>query len=277
MNKTLDKLKTFTFNLIVWIITLTCVFPLIWLTYNAVKGKFEFMKDTISLPTVIHWDNFSRALEIGNLIPATANTLFNSILNIVLVSLGSVIVGYFFARYNFKGKKIISGIFLIGILIPLYALLVPMFLQYKTLNMLNSRFVLVLPYFAMQISIGVFLCESFIKDIPVEIEEAAIIDGCTTRQVLSKIIFPLTKPMISTVSILTLLSTWNEFAFATVLSSGSKYRTLSVAVQSYSSGREMEYTLFLAALVMVSLPIILIYLVFSKQIINGMTAGAVKG
>ncbi len=277
MRSVKETVLTILANILALLITFTCIFPLIWLLYNSVKDKYQFMKDTISLPTNPQWGNYAKAIKLGNLIPATFNTLFNVVITVVLVSVASVIVAYFLARYNFKGKKVVSAIFLIGMLIPLYALLVPMFLQYKMLGMTNTRFVLILPYFAMQVPLGIFLCESFIQDIPREIEEAAVIDGCGLSQIIFKIIFPLSKPMISTVAILTLLASWNEFAFATVLSSDSKFRTLSVAIQSYSSGREMEYTLFLAALVMVSIPIILIYFIFSKQIINGMTAGAVKG
>ena len=257
-------------NIATMLISITCIFPLIWLAYNSVKDKFEFMKDTISLPADPQWGNFWEAIQLGNLIPATFNTVFNSVINVILVCLGSIIVGYFLERYEFRGKKIISAIFLVGMVIPLYSLLVPMFLQYKVLGMLNTRFVLILLFCDADL-IGNLIVQEFVHGIPKEIEEAAVIDGCGMRQLLKNMIFPLCKPMISTVGILTLLASWNEFAFATVLSSGSQYRTLSVAVQSYSSGREMEYTLFLAALLMVSLPIILIYCIFSKQIINGMT------
>ena len=202
-------------NIATMLISITCIFPLIWLAYNSVKDKFEFMKDTISLPADPQWGNFWEAIQLGNLIPATFNTVFNSVINVILVCLGSIIVGYFLERYEFRGKKIISAIFLVGMVIPLYSLLVPMFLQYKVLGMLNTRFVLILPYFAMQISLGILLCKSFVHGIPKEIEEAAVIDGCGMRQLLKNMIFPLCKPMISTVGILTLLASWNEFAFAT--------------------------------------------------------------
>lgn len=160
-------------NIATMLISITCIFPLIWLAYNSVKDKFEFMKDTISLPADPQWGNFWEAIQLGNLIPATFNTVFNSVINVILVCLGSIIVGYFLERYEFRGKKIISAIFLVGMVIPLYSLLVPMFLQYKVLGMLNTRFVLILPYFAMQISLGILLCKSFVHGIPKEIEEAS--------------------------------------------------------------------------------------------------------
>ena len=107
-------------NIATMLISITCIFPLIWLAYNSVKDKFEFMKDTISLPADPQWGNFWEAIQLGNLIPATFNTVFNSVINVILVCLGSIIVGYFLERYEFRGKKIISAIFLVGMVIPLF-------------------------------------------------------------------------------------------------------------------------------------------------------------
>jgi len=204
------------------------------------------------------------------------NSTFNVIINVVLIVIVSIITGYFFSRYDFKGKKIIRLTYVIGMLIPIYALLIPIYLQFQKFNLVNSRFSLILPYFAMQISISIFLVESFIRDIPYTIEEAAIIDGCSIMQIITKIIFPISKPIVATVCILTLLSTWNEFPFAAVLSAEKEYRTMALAIQSFQTGKEVAYTYYMAALVASSIPVVLVYPIFSNQVINGLTAGAVK-
>lgn len=264
-------------NVVCLLITFTCLYPLFWMAYSSLKEKSEFMRDTLALPTHLVFSNFPKAFKIGNLWCAMANSTFYSIINIILVSFISVTTAYFFARYEFPGKKLMKGAYLFGIVIPLYALLVPIFVQYRLIDMINHRMPLIVTYYAMSISLAIFLSESFIKGIPTDIDEASIIDGCSLWQRLYKIIFPLCRPIIATTGILTLLNTWNEFAFAVILTPEKSMRTVAVAIRSYSTGRELDYTFLLAALLSTSLPVIIAYIVFSKQVINGMTSGAVKG
>lgn len=276
MKKQINIIKLSLLNLIAILISVTAIAPLFWLVYSSLKSKEEFLLDAISFPKVMQFDNYVKAITSGDLFTAAANSAFNVVVNMVLVLLVSVTTGYFFARHNFKGKKIVHAIYLIGMLIPLYALLIPVYLEFTKLHLVNTRFALILPYFAMQISIAIFLVESFIKDIPYSIEEAAILDGCSLRQIIFKMIMPISTPIIATVCILTLLSTWNEFPFASVLSSTKDLRTMSVAVQAFTTGKNIAYTEYMAALVTSSLPVILAYLLFSKQVINGLTAGSIK-
>lgn len=265
-----------TLNTIAVFISLQSIAPLVWLLYSSFKTKEAFLLDAISLPKTLMFSNYVKAIQSGNLLRAGLNSTFNVIINIILITVVSVVTGYFFARYEFKGKAILRMTYLVGMLIPVYALLIPIYLQFQRFNLVNTRFSLILPYFAMQIPISIFLVESFIKNIPYTIEEAAIIDGCTITQIITQVIFPISKPIIATVCILTLLTTWNEFPFAAVLSAEKSLRTMSLAVQSFQTGKEVAYTYYMAALVTSSLPVIMVYLVFSNQVINGLTAGAVK-
>ncbi len=264
-------------NLFAWVITITALYPVAWMAYSAVKDNKEFMVNTLSLPSKLMFTNFPKAFEVGQLWLAMGNSAFYAAVNVALTVVFAIITAYFLARYDFKGKKIINFIYVMGMLIPLYALLVPIFVQYKMLDMLNNRLTLIITYYATNVSLGIFLTESFIQGIPMDIDEASVIDGCSISQRLIKIIFPLCKPIIATVSILTLLNTWNEFAFAVILTPDIKMRTVSVAIRYFTSGRHMDYTFLMAALLCTSLPVIIAYLLFSKEVIKGMTAGAVKG
>ncbi|MFI3172620.1 MAG: carbohydrate ABC transporter permease [Eubacteriales bacterium] len=266
-----------TSNLLSWGITITCIFPIVWLLYSSLKTKEEFLLDTLSLPTELQIGNYIQAFKIGNLWLAMGNSAFYTGLNIVLVCISALVVGYFMARFTFKGKKVIYFTYMLGMLIPLYALLVPVFVQYKVLGVLNTRIPIIITYYAMCMPIAIFLCESFIQGIPYELDEASVVDGCTLSQRLALIIFPLTKPILATVAILTMLSSWNEYGFAAVLTSDSSLRTVSVAMKSFSSGSEVEYTFLMAGLFAASLPLLIIYTLFSKQVVKGMVAGAVKG
>ncbi len=235
------------------------------------------MKDTLALPTHLVLENFPKAFEIGGLWNAMRNSAIYTCINVVVVVAFALITAYFLARYDFKGKRLIHTTYTIGMLIPLYALLVPIFVQYKMMDLINQRLPLIITYYAMSISLAIFLTESFIQGIPIDIDEASILDGCNIRQRLMRVIFPLCKPIVATVSILTMLNTWNEFAFAVILTPKIELRTVSIALRYYTTGLELEYTFLMAGLLSTSLPVIIAYLLFSKSVIKGMTAGAVKG
>ena len=258
-------------------ISATVIFPLIWMAYSSVKPNPEFMQNTLALPRTVMLSNYAEAFEIGKLGTAVLNSLFYSGINVIIVVILSITTAYFLARYDFRGKKAVRFLYTLGMLIPLYALLVPMFVQYKMLDMINNRLALIVTYYGMSITLSIFLAESFIAGIPKDIDEASVIDECSMSQRLIKVIFPLCKPIIATTSILTLLNTWNEFAFAVILTPREDMRTVSIALRYFTSGKKLDYTFLIAALMCTSLPIILAYLVFSKEVIKGMTAGAIKG
>jgi len=264
-------------NAICWIVSLSAIFPLIWMFYSSLKKNGEFMRDTLSLPKQIFLSNYPKAFEIGNLWTAISNSLLYSLINVIAVGVFSLIAAYFFSRYDFRGKKIIKSTYMMGILIPIYALLVPISSQYRIFDMTNNRLPLIITYYAINVSLSIFLIESFLDGIPVDIDEAATIDGCSLPQRILRIILPMCRPILATTSILTLLATWNEFAFSVILTPDKKLRTISVALSTYSTGTKTDYTFMMAALVSTSLPLIIIYLLFSTHVIKGMTAGAVKG
>lgn len=283
MNKVLKKKKpgeialTILLNLIAVAITISCIFPLVWLLYSSLKTKGEFLIDSLSLPSALQFQNYVRAFQIGNLVTSSINSAFYVLVNVILVATVATVTGYFFSRFNFKGKKLIYFTYLIGFLVPLYGLLVPIFLQFRILGMVNTRPVLIFPYFAMMVPLGIFLIESFIRGIPVSIDEAAAIEGCSIAQTLRHVIFPLSAPAIATVVILTSLQTWNEFGFSAVLIRDINLRVVSVAVQTFRAGLKLEYTFMMAALVSISVPIVATYVLFSKYIISGITTTGVKG
>ena len=257
--------------------SIASVLPIVWLFYSSLKTNSEFMLDALSLPSKCMFGNYPKAFDLGNLWGAIKNSAIYSVINITLVNFSALLVGYFISRYEFKGKKFMYYVYMVGMLIPSYALLVPVFLQYRILDLLNTRIALIITYYALNMPLAIFLYESFILNIPNDIDEASIIDGCSMLQRIYMIILPLCKPITATVSILTLLQTWNEFGFAVVLNAEAAMRTVSVALRSYSTGMEVEYTFFMAGLFAAAIPVLVAYAFFSGQIVKGMTAGAVKG
>lgn len=264
-------------NLTVILFSLTALFPIVWMLYTSLKTNQEFSLSILSLPTHPSLQNYFNSFRIGKMNYALFSSFFNTVITVPIIVIVSFIMGYFFARFRFPGKKLLYIIFLSGMTIPLHSLLVPLFVQFKWIGMLDNRFTLILPYICFNLPLAIFLFDSFIQDITSEIEEAAYIDGSSFDQTLFKVIFPICLPITSTITILSVLSTWNEFSFALVLNKTNIYFTLPIWLTFFNNQFTTDYTGKITGLVMVSLPTILMYLFFSNKIMTGMTSGAVKG
>ena len=255
----------------------TCIFPIIWILYSSLKTKDEFMLNIMSLPQAPQFGNYYTAFVKGKMDVYFLNSLFNSVVTVACVIILSFCIAYALARYRFAGRNVIYTLFIAGMLIPVYALVVPLFVQFKTLNLYDKVGTLILPYIALRLPLSIFLFESFIRTIPLELDEAAYMDGAGTMRSMFRIIFPICLPVMSTVLILAFLDTWNEFPFALVLIMKQSLRTLPVGLTNFYGQYTTDYTTLMAAMVVTILPVMIVYLFFHKRIIQGMTAGAVKG
>lgn len=264
-------------NLMLLIFSISCIFPVIWMIYSSLKTQAEFNRNIISLPQMLNFSNYLKAFKVSKMATYSINSIFNATISTIIVLLISFIIGYFLARFNFKGRKYIYMLLVFGMLIPIHALLVPLFIQFKNFGFFNKRFTLIIPYVAFGLPLGVFLCASFIKNIPKELEEAAVIDGASFPRILFSIIFPVCKPILVTIGILQFFKNWNEFPFALVLINSDKYKTIPIGLKNFSGQYSTNYPLFMAGLVLATLPLIVIYIFSYKKIIESMTSGAVKG
>ena len=265
-------------NAIMLLFSLSCIFPLVWMLYSSLKVKREFNKDIISLPTDPTIQNFIDVLtnpdyHIGDSI---LNSVRTTVISVALIVFFGFIVGYFLARIRFKGSKIIWLMLLMGMLIPVHSLLVPIYVVFNRTGLSNQWFTLIIPYVAFGMPIAVFLCQSFIKEVPTALEEAASIDGCSFSGTLFKVIMPICKPIMITVAILQTFSCWNEFSFALVLIKDTALQTVPLAMTQFTGQFSSDYPKIMAAMLITMAPIVILYFAFSKQIIKGMVAGAVK-
>ena len=277
MKKGLRKAGKVIYNIALMFFSLSCIFPLIWIVYSSFKTKEEFMLDIVALPQQIQFANYIKAVVEGKLYVNFISSGLNSVVTVFFVILLSFCVGYVLARYKFKGRDFLYTLFLIGMMTPIYALIVPLFIQMQMLQLDNKFFTLLIPYIAIRLPLSIFLFESFVRTIPIELEEAAYMDGATPIKTMFSMILPLSRPIMATILILAFLDTWNEFPFALTLVRDDVLRTIPVALTSFNGQFTTDYTTLMAALVLSSLPVIIVYLCFSKRIIQGMTAGAVKG
>ncbi|MFW6035314.1 MAG: carbohydrate ABC transporter permease [Halothermotrichaceae bacterium] len=277
-NIVFTKILKYLSNIIITIFSISCIFPFFWVMYSSFKTEKEFSLNIMSLPNKIHLENYIATIFKGEVHIALLNSLIISIFTVILVILVGFITGYLISRFEFPGKKFLYGLVLAGMLVPVHGLLVPVFIQFNKLNLYNTRVGLIIVYVTLGLPITIFLIESFIKSIPIEIEEAAVVDGSTIMQRMFRIIMPICKPVLSTSLILTFLTTWNEFPFALVLTRSSNLRTIPLWLTQFSGGQySTNYPQLMASMVIASIPVIIIYLAFYNKVIQGMTAGAVKG
>jgi raffinose/stachyose/melibiose transport system permease protein len=245
--------------------------------YSSLKTSAEFALNIFSLPSAINFENYQKILAKGSIFRAYFNSAFASVISVTLIVVLAFSVAYFLARFQFPGKRVIYLFFMFGVLVPVYALLVPVFLTFSKLGFLNNQFTIIPPMVAFSLSGSIFLMESYIRSIPVEIEEAAFMDGSSLINTILYIIFPMSRPIVATSIILTFMSTWNEFAFPLVLLRNPKLKTLPLWLNTFKGEYSIDLVGQMAALVMVSFPVILLYLFFNEKIIQGMTSGAIKG
>ncbi len=266
-------------NLILWIFSLSCIFPIIWMFYSSLKEKRVFNADIIGLPSEPTLLNYTRILSnpdyhLGASIWNSART---TLLSIAMIVAFSFIVGYILSRVRFKLNRVLYVMFLMGMLIPIHSLLVPIYIVFQKCGISNQWFTLLLPYVSFGLPMGIFLVEGFVKTVPVDLEEAAAIDGSSFSHTLWTIIFPICRPILVTVAIIQVFSCWNEFSFALVLLKDVGLQTVPLALTQFKGQFASDYPKQMAAMLITMAPILVLYFAFSKQIINGMVAGAVKG
>lgn len=269
----------FFLNLLMILFSASCIFPLVWMFYSSLKTKRVFNADIIGLPKSPTFENYVKIMtnkdyHIGQSMWASVRTTVFSLFFIVLFGF---IVGYILSRIKFKGNRILYIMFLMGMLIPVHSLLVPIYVVFNKTGLGNKWFTLIIPYVAFGLPMAVFLVEGFIKAIPVELEEAAAIDGSSFTRTLFSIILPVAKPILVTIAIIQVFSCWNEFSFALVLIKDVRLQTVPLAMTMFKGQFASDYPKIMAAMLTTMAPIVVLYFIFSKQIIKGMVAGAVKG
>ena len=262
--------------LIIW--TFVSLFPLYYMLMFSLKDNSEiFGSNVIGLPKHWLWSNYKKALIAGNMGLYFFNSCVVTGLTILFTILFSLMAAYALERMIWKGRKQINALFMLGLTVPIHAAILPIFIILRKFHMLNSYQSLIVPYVAFALAMAIMICSSFMISIPVELEESACIDGAGIYKIFWLIICPLMKPAFASVAIFTFLQAWNELMFAIIYISDSKYRTLSVGIQSLSGAYTTDWGPIGAGLVIATFPTLIIYLFMSKKIQSSLMAGAIKG
>ena len=261
---------------ILFLLAALILYPLFWILMSSFKDYNGIYGDVWGLPDIWHVENYMTAWNRG-----ISQYFLNSLI-VTICTLAGVVFTSTFSAFGICQMRGRMGNFvflfcLCGLLLSPQVCLLPLFMLLKSLKLKNTLFAMILPYIAFRLPVSIMLIRSFFVGISKELEEAATIDGATLMQIYGHIYLPLSKPIISTVIIMTAYYAWNEFVFATIFVDSSKLRTIPVGLMVFRDGLMTEWGVVLAGMVISCLPIIVLFLLMQKSFVRGMTAGAVKG
>jgi len=261
--------------LVLW--SLIQVFPLYWMLTFSLKENAEiFGKNVIGLPIKWLWSNYTTALQSGNMFKYLLNSGIVTAATIAITVVAATAATYALTRMVWRGRKTVNSLFMLGITIPINAVILPVFLILSKMHITNY-WALIIPYSAFALSMAVLISSSFMQGIPKELEEAACLDGCNIYSIFWHVILPLMRPALATLSIFIFLQSWNELMYAVIFISDSRYRTITVGIQNLSGSFTTDWGPIGAALVVATFPVLIIYAFFSSKIQESLVAGAIKG
>ena len=261
------------------LLTAVIVIPIIWLVFISMKQNSEILNDPLSLPSALNFENYASALRTLDLFTLYKNTF--------LIALGALVVEIVITfssavgltRLHYRKDSVRSGLqgFLqLGLAVSPFILLFPIYKINKFLG-LSQQLSLILPYIATSISFNTLLFTAYLRTIPKELDEAALMDGVNLWQLMTKILVPIAKPVLATVIVFNLLYIWNEYPFASIIIENPAYYTISRGIAAFQGQYNIDYGGLAAYSVMVLLPELVFYGIFQRHVVDGMTVGAVKG
>ncbi|ADU28840.1 carbohydrate ABC transporter permease [Evansella cellulosilytica] len=253
------------------------IFPIVWLFLFSLKDNREiFAGSPFALPEQIKWQNYLTVWEGG-----IGNYFWNSIwitgVSIFLTLLFASMAVFVITRMSWKLNKLVLGLFMVGLMIPIHSALIPLFSMFLGVGLIDNPLSIVITYTAYNLPITMMILLGFYYTIPKEIEEAAIIDGASLHKLFFRIILPITSPVLATTAIINMIYNWNEFVFVNTFISSDRYRTLTVGINNFVGQYMTDWGAIGATLVISVLPIIVAFLFFSNKIVEGISSSAVKG
>lgn len=277
MNTTKRKSLAALVLLLKMAVVLLVISPFYIAVIYSVKSKPELVSNRLAWPKIIHWDNFTRAIEVSNFWLAVKNSFITTTTAVVIITIICSMAAYMIARKNNRFYNTIYYAFLGAMIIPFQSIMTPLYVDMSKWGLLNTLHGFVMVKIGFQIAFTVLLISGFVKSIPKELEEAAAIDGASVYGVFWRIVFPLMKPIIFTSVVLNALNVWNDFQMSLTLLQKKAVRTVPLTQYFFFGENSIELGLAFALFMMSMVPILILYFSLQKYIISGITAGGVKG
>lgn len=261
--------------LIIWAIS--TIFPFVWVILNSFKPSVEVLQSSFSLPKEFTLQNYTKAFQNLNVLRAYKNSMIISGSVTVGVMVFSSMMAFGLTRYHFKGKKALQSLIVASLMFPVFSTIIPVFRMIVGMGLLNQNIAVILPQIAGNLSFATIVMTGFLQGIPVEMEEAAYMEGANCFQVFGKIIVPICKASLSTVAIFSFLWSYNDLFVQKIMIRDNTRFPISTLLEEISSKYGTDFGLMAASVTIIVVPVLIVYVFLQKNIIKGMTAGAIKG
>jgi ABC-type glycerol-3-phosphate transport system permease component len=260
------------------VLVFVCLFPFLWMALSSIKTLRElYTVPPIWFPEVPTFANYMKVLFASNIPRYFLNSTVISLGSTAIALVLAIFASYGFARFRFRGKAGLQAFVLVGQLLPTAAIIVPLFITLRFLGLVNTYLGLILIYTIITLPLSVWMLTSYFRAIPVELEEAAVIDGASRLGILFRITLPLSLPGLVAIIVYAFVTTWNEFIFALVFAQDYRVKTLPIGLAEFSTEFNTDWGAVMAASVIMTLPVAILFLAMQRLFVGGLTAGAVKG
>ena len=264
-------------NLFLLLVTVSCLFPLVWMFGSSLKTQATVFSDMSLIPKVMHWGNYIQAWTDGNFGVYFLNSVIYTVSVVVGIVFVSSLAAYAFSRLQFPGKNFFFYMFLAAMMILLPGSFVPLYVLMERLHLRNTPYGYILCLINVGLSLSIFLLKTFFDKMPKDLEDAARIDGCTKLGIWWHVALPLARPALAVIIIFNALNVWNEYILALILFDEARFMPLQVGLSTFHGEFVTQYHLLMAGVTITVIPILLVYLFMQRHIVKGLTAGAVVG
>ncbi|HVG47504.1 MAG TPA: carbohydrate ABC transporter permease [Rubellimicrobium sp.] len=251
-------------------------YPILVMWFTALRPKSESMRDPFGLPSTLYLDNLTTAWTRGRFGDYFLNSIIITVPSVVGVVVLSALAGYGIARFRFRGRMAILYLILLGLTVPFQSVMIPLYYQLLAMGLLGTYLAVILPLIAFGLPFGVFLMQSFFEDLPQELHEAGRADGCSELRIFWSIMLPLARPAISTLIVFQFMRSWNEFLMPLLYLQREELRPIPLGLMFFQGAYVRDIGLIAAGVTLATIPVIVVYLIFQRQFVRGLTAGAVK-
>lgn len=252
------------------------LFPMVWMVLSSFKSNRDIFRSPLTPPSTIDLGHWAEAWEVGNIGRYALNSAIVTSVSVTLILVLGAAAAFAFSRYRFRGRGLVLGLFALGLLLPLQSYFIAQSKLFTQFAVTDSYLALIIPYTAMGLPLATFLLKVYLDALPDELFDAARIDGAGDGRMFLEVALPLLRPGLATVAIFSALACWNEFLLALLYIQSDELKTIPTGLLAFSSRYVTDYSLLFSALSIVTIPMVVIYVVFNRQIVEGITAGSVK-
>ena len=253
------------------------ILPIFWMWLAALKPFDPAVNDPFALPDSITFEYIKEAWTTGKMSTYMRNSILVAVPRVAVVLLLASLAGYAFGKLKWKGRNMIFTFILVGMMIPINAMIIPLYYNIQQLGMINTLQAMILPYFGLSMPFACFMMRSFFRELPDELVESATIDGAGKFRTWLYVMLPLTKPALTSLLIFEFMWSWNDYLLPMLLVYDDQYRTLPLGLMYFQGEYTMNTSLIAAGVTICTVPILIVYSIFQRSFVNGITAGAVKG